>query len=260
MENQQKPVVTFIVPALNEELNLPPLFERLLSIESELGFPVEVLVIDDCSDDGTLAITEQAASVHPQIRSFRKPLPHGIGLGIRSGLEQAKGQIGIVVMADGVDPLEEAVPLFCKKILEEGCHLVLLSRYTTREDSQSIPISYKIPQKVFRFVCSKILGIPLMDTTYAFRAFDIPFVKRLGLTSQGFEISPEVTIKTFYAQGKIGEVPGRQTRRVQGQSKFMFSKVAFGYGRVIVEGIKMRLKRKTRTTKEAISRALGKVG
>ena len=218
--SQRQPIITFIVPALNEELNLPPLFERLLAVEEKLGLPSEILVIDDASDDGTLRVAQEAARLHPQIRSHRKPLPHGIGLGIRTALELARGKVGIIVMADGVDPLEKAVPVFCEKILKEGCHLVLLSRYIDPEDSKTLPLAYKVFHAVFRFSTSRLLGIPYPDTTYAFRAFDLDFIKSLGLRSDGFEISPEITFKTFFSEGKIGQVPGQQTQRIRGKSKF----------------------------------------
>ncbi len=239
--DSQQPLVSFIVPALNEELNLPQLFERLLSLEDGIGLPIEILVIDDFSDDGTLGVAQEAGRSHPQIRSLRKPLPHGIGRAIRAGLEIARGKVGVVVMADGVDPLEKAVPDFCRMILEDGCHLVLLSRYIDRGDSRTIPLSYKLYHLLFRLLTSRCLGIPYRDTTYAFRAFDLDFVRNLGLRSDGFEISPELTIKTFFSGGRIGEVPGYQTRRVRGKSKFLFSKVMRGYAMALIEGMKLRL-------------------
>ena len=102
------PVVSIIVPALNEEQNLPPLFQRLLDLTRKLDQPVEILLVDDASTDGTLRVAEEWARGHPEIRVHHKPLPHGLGRGIRAGIEQARGRIGVVVMADGVDPLESA--------------------------------------------------------------------------------------------------------------------------------------------------------
>lgn len=233
--------MSFIVPALNEEPNLPFLFERLLAIEEKLGLPAEILVVDDASEDRTLAVAHEAARAHPQIRPLHKPLPHGLGLGIRSGLAEARGKVGIVVMADGVDPLEEAVPRFCQKVLEEGCHLVLLSRYEAAGDAETIPWSYRLFHGLFRFLTSKLLGIPHPDTTYAFRAFDVGWLRALPLRATGFEISPEITFRTHFAGGRIGQVPGRQTRRLRGKSNFRFGRVAPGYTRVILLGLLMRL-------------------
>jgi glycosyltransferase involved in cell wall biosynthesis len=233
--------VSFLVPALNEEHNLPTLFERLLAIEDGLGVPCEIVVVDDASDDRTLETAREAAKRHPQIRPIHKPLPHGIGLGVRAGLAAARGKVGIVVMADGVDPLEDAVPQFTRKVLDEGCQLVLLSRYTAPGDAKSIPMSYKIFHVLFRFVTTKLLGIPYADTTYAFRAFDVDWLRSLPLDAEGFEISPEITFRTHFAGGRIGTVPGRQTRRVRGQSKFRFGRVAPGYTRMLLLALRMRL-------------------
>jgi dolichol-phosphate mannosyltransferase len=235
------PIVSFIVPALNEELNLPFLFERLLALEAKVGLASEILVVDDASEDNTLEVARAAAAQHPQVRPLRKPLPHGIGSGIRLGIEQARGRVGIVVMADGVDPLEEAVPRFCDKILREGCQLALLSRYVVPGDAASIPTSYKIFHSLFRAWTLYVLGIPYRDTTYAFRAFALDFVRRLGLRSSGFEISPEITFRAHFAGAKIGEVPGRQTRRVRGTSSFRFARVTKSFARIAIEGLLLRL-------------------
>ena len=151
-----------------------------------------------------------------------------------------RGKVAVVVMADGVDPLETAVPQFCDKILLEGCHLVLLSRYAVPSDSDSIPFTYKFFQSGFRLLTRYGLGIPFPDTTYAFRAFDTDFVRKLGLKSEGFEISPEVTFKVVLAGGKVGEVSGRQTRRLRGKSKFRFLRAFRGYGRVVSECLYLR--------------------
>lgn len=238
---EDRPVVSFIVPALDEAPNLPSLFERLLAVRDVLDLPCEILLVDDASADDTLAVARAAGEVRSEIRALHKPLPHGLGRAVRAGIEQARGRLGIVVMADGVDPLEEAVPGFCQRILREGCQLVLLTRYTDPRDSATIPASYRILHRLFRFFTATLLGLPYADTTYAFRAFDLGTVRRLGLRSTGFEISPEITFRTHFAGGRIGEVPGRQTRRVRGESSFRFTRVAPGYARVLGEACLMRL-------------------
>lgn len=234
------PELSFIVPALNEHDNLPPLVERLLAL-GPTSLAREILIIDDASGDDTYEVGSRLAEQDARVRIFRKDLPHGIGRAIRYGLPHVRGKVAVVVMADGVDPLEEAVPQFCDKILTEGCHLVLLSRYTIRADSASIPFSYKFFQAGFRFLTRYALGIKHSDTTYAFRAFDPAFVRGLGLKSSGFEISPEITFKVILARGKVGEVAGSQTRRLRGKSKFRFGRAFRGYSRVFIEAFYLRL-------------------
>ncbi|MGA3055473.1 MAG: glycosyltransferase family 2 protein [Candidatus Korobacteraceae bacterium] len=233
--------VTFIVPALNEQDNLPPLIGRLMALDEE-SRPCEVLIVDDASTDATYECGLRLAGKDPRIRILHKEQPRGLGHAIRHALPHARGKVAVVVMADGVDPLETAVPQFCNKVLIEGCHLVLLSRYTAPSDSDSIPFSYKFFQSGFRLLTRYGLGIPFPDTTYAFRAFDAHFVRKLGLKSGGFEISPEITFKVVLAGGKVGEVSGRQTRRLRGKSKFRFLRAFSGYSRVVREAFYLRLR------------------
>ena len=241
--DRSKPTVSFIVPALNEQDNLGPLVKRLTALDQP-SRACEILIVDDASNDATYEVGSQLAAQNQRIRVLHKEQPRGIGRAIRHALPLAHGRLAVVVMADGVDPLESAVPEFCDKILGEGCHLVLLSRYTAPEDSASIPFSYKFFQWGFRLVTRYGLGIKFRDTTYAFRAFDRDFVLNLGLKSGGFEISPEITFKVILAGGKVGEVSGRQTRRVRGKSKFRFLRAFRGYSRVVLEALSLRLKPK----------------
>ena len=238
-DHKSNPVVTFIIPALNEQDNLAPLIERLTALEQE-SRPCEIVIVDDASTDATYERGLRLAERDPRIRMLHKEQPRGLGRAIRHALPHVRGKVAVVVMADGVDPLETAVPQFCDKILVEGCHLVLLSRYTAPSDSDSIPFSYKFFQWIFRLLTRYLLGIPFRDTTYAFRAFDADFVRKLGLKSEGFEISPETTFKVVLAGGKVGEVSGRQTRRLKGKSKFRFLRAFRGYGRVVLQAFYLR--------------------
>ncbi|MCA1727808.1 MAG: hypothetical protein LC722_09250, partial [Actinobacteria bacterium] len=69
------------------------------------------------------------------------------------------------------------------------------------------------------------------------------YIRSLGLVSEGFEISPEITIKTYLTGGRIAQLAGRQGKRLHGESKFVFSKEGWGYAKVLVRGLRRRLSR-----------------
>jgi hypothetical protein len=167
------------------------------------------------------------------VRALHKGMPRGIGHAIRFGIAEARGQVGVVVMGDGVDPIA-AIPDFRARVVDEGNDLVLMSRYVEPGDSATIPTLYKAYQLMYRWLCRLAVDLPYRDPTYAYRAFDIDFVRSLGLRSGGFEISPEITLKAWLRGGRIGELTGQQGRRVAGESKFLFSRQAYGYARVLV--------------------------
>jgi glycosyltransferase involved in cell wall biosynthesis len=230
------PEVTVIIPCLNEEQNVPSVVDKLVRLLEEARVEGEILIVDDCSDDYTFREAFLLSNHYPNVHALHKGLPRGIGSAIRFGIDHARGRVGVVVMGDGVDPIA-AIPDFRDRIVHKGDDLVLLSRYLAPDDSRTIPLTYRFYQYIFRFLCRWGAGLPVRDPTYAFRGFDLDFVRSLNLESQGFEISPEITLKAWVRGGRIHELPGQQGRRIAGESKFVFSAQARGYARVLIRAI-----------------------
>jgi len=232
--------MSLIVPALNEEDNLEELVQGLQSIIKQNQLAAEVLIVDDASTDKTFMRATQLAENYPFVKPLHKGPPRGMGLSIWYGIQHAQGKVGVVVMADHVDPIE-TIPLFRDKVIKEGYALVLLSRWTNPGDTENIPSIYRFYQRGFRFLSRLLLGIKIQDITYAYRGFNMDFIRSLGLMSHGFNISPEITFRTYYAGGKICEIPGRQGRRYRGVSKFLFSKAYLEYGGMLLRALICRV-------------------
>lgn len=226
--------ISIIVPCLNEEQNIPILLEKLTALLDDFNLSAEILIVDDCSDDYTFREAFIFSNRDPRVKALHKGLPRGIGNAVRFGIEYARGTMGVVVMGDLVDPLVEIVE-FKKKIIDEGYHLALLSRYLEPADYKDIPFSYKFYHWGFHWLSRLLVGIKFKDITYAFRAFNLEYIRTLNLKSSKFEISPEITFKTFLSGGKICEIKGRQGKRATGESKFLFLKAGCGYSRVLLK-------------------------
>lgn len=237
-----EPQISIIVPCLNEEQNIPSLLNKLTGLIDGLGVSVEILIVDDCSDDYTFREAFIYSQQEGRVRALHKGLPRGIGNAIKFGIQHARGIMGVVVMGDLVDPLDKIAD-FRKKIIEEGYHLCLLSRYLEPGDYKDIPFSYKFYQWGFRWLSRLLVGIKFKDITYAYRAFNLNYIRQLNLSSARFEISPEISFKVFLSGGRICEVKGRQGKRTAGQSKFLFSKAGLGYSRVLLRAALTRLLR-----------------
>jgi len=237
--SSKQPILSLIVPCLNEEQNIPTLLEKLDAVIRSHHLSAEILIVDDCSDDYTFREAFIYENRYANVRALHKGLPRGIGRAIRYRIDHAKGKVGVVVMGDCVDPLT-AIPDFVTKIVDEGYHLVLLSRYIDPSDSDTIPLSYRFYQWGYRILTRLLLGIQQRDLTYAFRGFDLAYVRRLRLESNGFEISPELSLKSLLARGKVCELRGRQGRRIAGESKFLFSAQGKGYARVMLQAFLFR--------------------
>jgi glycosyltransferase involved in cell wall biosynthesis len=232
--------ISIVVPSLNEESSLPSLVENVRRVLLPSPFSFEILLVDDCSDDRTLEVAQELSRSYLEVQAVTKFPPRGMGHTIRHGVAKARGKMSVVVMADGVDPLE-TILLFAKEVLLGRAQLGLLCRYQNPQDHAYIPLSYRISHLLFRGVTRGLLGIPFRDTTYAFRAFDTQYFRELEIVSGGFEISPEVTFKCWFNGARICEVPGRQTARTTGQSKFVFSRAGWGYARIFWRALQCRL-------------------
>jgi dolichol-phosphate mannosyltransferase len=244
----ERPDVSVIIPCLNEEQNVPSVVDKLVRLLDATNVSAEILIVDDCSDDYTFREAFILSDRYPNVHALHKGLPRGIGHAIRFGIHHARGRVGVIVMGDGVDPIA-AIPDFRDQILHEGAQLVLLSRYGNPRDAVTIPWTYRFYQSIYRRLCRLAVGLPHRDPTYAYRAFDLDFARGLNLTSGGFEISPELTLKTWVRGGKITELFGQQGRRIVGESKFIFSRQAYGYARVLLDAALTHRTRRFRPTR-----------
>lgn len=226
--------LSVIVPCLNEADNLPSLVENLAKYADSAGI-LETIVADDSSDDNTAQVAGELSRQYPElyIRVITRPKPRkGYGAVVRFGMRHARGRYCTFVAADGVDPIH-LLPLYVEH-LHQGAALVQCSRYANPGDTRTIPFTYKFYQSLFRAFQRIVLGRSLQDSTYAFKAFNRDYVNSLGLSSNGFSISPEIAFKVLLSGGKIVTLPGSQGIRRRGASKFRFRKEGYGFFKVIL--------------------------
>jgi glycosyltransferase involved in cell wall biosynthesis len=234
---QERPEVSLIIPCLNEDQNIAALVDKLVRLTRESKVTAEILIVDDCSDDYTFREAFLLSNRYENVLALHKGLPRGVGHAFRFGLEHARGRVGALVMGDGVDPLA-AIPDFRDKVLGEGYDLVLVNRYAAPDGKRTIPLwPYRVYQWIYRHLCRLGTGLPFDDPTYAFRGFSVDFVRGLQLEAGGFEISPEITLKSWLRGGRIAELPGTMGRRVRGESNFIFSRQAYGFATVVVKAV-----------------------
>lgn len=236
----REPDLTVIVPAYREAGNLPLVCDRLL--ETFEGGPIsaEILLIDDASPDDTYSVALEQMWRSPSIRAFSKPTPRGMGNGIRYGLTRARAPIVAVTMGDGSDEVSR-IPEMFHKVRDEGFALAIGSRYRHRQNYATVPILYRFWSRLFRFVAWLSIGVKLNDYTNAFRVFHRRIFARYGPESGGFEISPEITFKAWFASRRVTEVDVRHLKRSSGQSSFSFLRAGPGYGKILIKAFVNRL-------------------
>lgn len=122
-------LLSIIIPVYNETLTLGGLVEKVRSVDlSLLNIATEIVVIDDCSQDGTLEVARKLAE-EGKIRLIKHDKNQGKGAALQSGFQGAKGDIILIQDADlEYDP--EEYPKLLRPIMEGKADVVYGSRFT----------------------------------------------------------------------------------------------------------------------------------
>jgi glycosyltransferase involved in cell wall biosynthesis len=108
-----RPLLSAVVPFLNEAANLPRLIRTLERVLGELGLPWELVLVDDGSRDDSLAVAKRELQGRPQIQATLLSLSRNFGkeAALTAGLEAAQGDVVVPLDADMQDPPELIAPM-----------------------------------------------------------------------------------------------------------------------------------------------------
>lgn len=115
-EAASHPLISFFVPCLNEELNIIGALDTIIAALEEAPVPAEILVVDDCSSDGTVRTVEQYISAHPTapIVLLRHAEHQGLGHNYGEAANIASGQYYMLVNGDNVERKEVIVAVLSR--------------------------------------------------------------------------------------------------------------------------------------------------
>jgi glycosyltransferase involved in cell wall biosynthesis len=200
------PRITLLIPALNEEKNLPHVLPRIPPVVDE------VLLVDGHSTDRTMAL---ARELRPDIRLLSQD-GKGKGNAVKYGVKHATGDIVVMIDADvSMDP--EEIPCFIEPLLN-GYDFVKGSRFLPNGGTADMESHRRLANKAFIFMVNRLFGGRYTDLCYGYNAFWRDAFKRMEITSDGFEIETELNVKVLKAGLRVTEVPSFEEPRLNGDS------------------------------------------
>jgi len=208
--NVSEPYVSLVVPVFNEDENLPDLIRRLRSVGADLDRSYEVILVNDGSRDGSMAILEEAALHDPHVTVLDFNRNYGQHAAVFAGFEAARGEIIVTLDADLQNPPEEIPKLVAK--MEEGYDVVGSVR-THRHD----PLFRRLASRLINWVTSRVTGQQMHDYGCMLRAYRKNVVKTLCKSK---EISTFIPVLADMFAGRIAEVSVAHAERTRGQSKY----------------------------------------
>jgi glycosyltransferase involved in cell wall biosynthesis len=202
----EAPRVSVVIPAMNEEQNLPYVLSRI----SPDVF--EVVLVDGASTDRTC---EVARTLRPGVRILKEE-PHGKGSALRSGFAAATGEIIVMLDGDGsTDPAE--LPAFVGALLA-GADMAKGSRFIHGAGTADMPLSRKIGNRAFVALVRVLFGGRYSDLCYGYNAFWRSALAKLDLDGDGFEIETMINIRALRAGLRVVEVGSFEDKRHFGES------------------------------------------
>lgn len=163
-----EPFLSIVIPAYNEEQRLPETLAHLHAYCAQQSFEIEVLVVDDGSQDSTCHVVEERAATWPWLRLMR--LAHGgKGQAIKQGFLAAQGALIFMCDADLSMPVEE-LPRFLTA-MQGSCDVAIGSRETPGAMRYDEPIRRHLMGRVFNWLARRLVLPDIQDTQCGFKCF-----------------------------------------------------------------------------------------
>ncbi|MFQ5904980.1 MAG: formyltransferase [bacterium] len=212
-------LVSVIVPLLNEEENVRPLYERLRRSLSFLSHESEIILVDDGSTDATLEKLREVAGADSSVKLV--PLSQNLGQhgAILEGFRRSRGDILVTLDGDLQNPPEE-IPKLVEK-LTEGFDVVAGWRMARKDSRPRLLVSL-----VLNLFASLATGVKMRDYGCMLRAYRrciLESVSRYG------RHTPFIPTFVTSMRAKTCEVPVGHERRMRGKSKYGLAALLFLY-------------------------------
>jgi len=197
--------LSVVIPCYNERSTIAQILSRV----AEMSVVHEIIVVDDCSKDGTRdllrTILERWPAEAPPLRVFHQPENRGKGAALRAGFSQATGMLTIVQDADlEYDPRE--YPKLIQPILDGDADVVYGSRFAGFP-RRVLYFWHALGNRLLTLLSNMATNLNLTDMETCYKVFKTEILQSIPLRSNRFGIEPEITAKVARLGCRLYEVP-----------------------------------------------------
>jgi glycosyltransferase involved in cell wall biosynthesis len=198
--------LSILIPVYNERTLAARSLKAVLDAPLPEGLERELVVVDDCSTDGTWDILQRLAASEPRIKLSRHQVNQGKGAAVRTSIQNATGDFCLIQDADlEYDPND--YPALMRPLLEGSADAVFGSRYMAGDRRRVLPYWHTQINQFLTWFSNMFSNLALTDMETCYKAFRTDLLKSIPIRSDRFGIEPEITMKCAKRRLRIYEVP-----------------------------------------------------
>jgi glycosyltransferase involved in cell wall biosynthesis len=210
--------LSVLVPVYNERHVVEASVRRVLALVHPLIRELEVIIVDDCSRDGTSDVLRRLASEDSRITLIRHETNKGKGGALRTAIAKASGDVCIVHDADfEYNPAD--IPALLVPFAEEGADAVFGSRYLSAAYRRALMYRHTLMNKGITAACNWLTDLHVTDVETCYKAVNTTLLKSIPIRSNDFRFEIELTFKLAKRGARVFEVPIRYLPRTYAEGK-----------------------------------------
>ena len=213
--------LSIIIPVFNEKETIFELLEKVEEVEMVNEIVKELIVIDDCSTDGSLDEINRYISTHPnnQIVLVQHETNFGKGGSIQTGIHIATGEYTIIQDAD-LELYPSEYNQLLAPILNKEADIVYGSRFLGASRHEKESKAHRVANRFLTWLGNVVYGVKLTDMQTCYKVVPTKVFKELRLVEKRFAFDPEITARLAkYKELKWIEVPITYEPRTQTEGK-----------------------------------------
>ena len=195
----EAPLLSVVMPVYNERATIDEIIGRVVDVPMR----VELIVVDDCSTDGTRDRLIELQREHG-FTLLLQQRNQGKGAALRRGFAAVTGDIVAIQDAD-LEYSPEEFPMLAELIVEGRADVVYGSRFLGRH--RVFLFTHYLGNRVLTFVTNVLYNTMLTDMETCYKVMRREVLDGMNLQSNGFGIEPEMTAKIFKRGFRVYEVP-----------------------------------------------------
>ena len=224
--------LSIVIPVYNEAATISKIVDLVRSVD--VGMEKEILLVDDCSRDGTRDVLEKMAKENPDLQVRFHEVNQGKGAALRTGFGAATGDVVLIQDADlEYDPKE--YPRLLQPILEGHADVVYGSRFLGGGAHRVAFYWHYLGNKLLTTLSNMTTNLNLTDMEVCYKVFKREVIQGIPLKENRFGFEVEITAKIARRKLKIYEVPISYYGRDYSEGKKIGWKDGFSALRCIVK-------------------------